>query len=336
MEHGDPNPAPDRETCAEYFALPFQIDVEDIFITLKTAHHVVWPNVVFFILVHLGSLHGIYLIFTKAKWQTLVFTYFMYIVSNTGMTAGVHRLWAHKAYKAKLPLKILLVLMSTIGFQGSVHQWVRDHRVHHKYSETDADPHNATRGFFFSHIGWLLMKKHPEVTAKGHDIDMSDLRADKLICLQKKYYYPLVLLLCFITPTVIPLLWGEEMWTAFFVAGILRYTFSLHTIFLVNSLAHMWGTKPYDKRMKPAETKSVSFLACGEGFHNYHHVFPWDYKAAEMGGYALNISRLFIDTMAKIGWAYDLKTVTEATLKRRIIRTGDGTHPSLLKENDSF
>lgn len=59
--------------------------------------------------------------------------------------------------------------------------WVRDHRVHHKYTETDADPHNAKRGFFFSHVGWLMMKKHPEVIKKGNLIDCSDLFQDPVI-----------------------------------------------------------------------------------------------------------------------------------------------------------
>ena len=78
------------------------------------------------------------------------------------------------------------MIFNTIAFQDAAYHWARDHRVHHKYSETDADPHNATRGFFFSHIGWLLCKKHPEVKAKGKGVDLSDLRQDKIIMFQKK------------------------------------------------------------------------------------------------------------------------------------------------------
>lgn len=67
-------------------------------------------------------------------------------------------------------------------------------------------------------------------------------------------------------------------------------------------------------------------LALGEGWHNYHHVFPWDYKTAELGNYSLNFTTAFIDFFAKIGWAYDLKTVSEDMIKKRVERTGDGTH----------
>lgn len=70
----------------------------------------------------------------------------------------------------------------------------------------------------------------------------------------------------------------------------------------------------------------MSLLAGGEGWHNYHHVFPWDYKAAELPTYGSNISTAFIDVMAKIGWAYDLKSASEDMVKRRVKRTGDGTH----------
>lgn len=65
-------------------------------------------------------------------------------------------------------------------------EWARNHRVHHKFSETDADPHNSKRGFFFSHMGWLLTRKHPDVKTKGKTIDMSDLEKDKVVMFQKK------------------------------------------------------------------------------------------------------------------------------------------------------
>jgi len=64
---------------------------------------------------------------------------------------------------------------------------VRDHRVHHRYTDTDADPHNSNRGFFFSHVGWLLMKKHPEVIRRGRRIDMSDVLADPIVTFGIKY-----------------------------------------------------------------------------------------------------------------------------------------------------
>ena len=73
------------------------------------------------------------------------------------------------------------------AFQNSIIEWARDHRVHHKFSETDADPHNAKRGFFFAHMGWLMVKKHPLVKVRGRDLDFSDLYEDPVCRIQHKY-----------------------------------------------------------------------------------------------------------------------------------------------------
>lgn len=71
--------------------------------------------------------------------------------------------------------------------QNCLYVWIRDHRQHHKYSDTNGDPHNATRGFFFSHIGWLMVRKHPDVFEKGKTIDMSDIEMDPYAMFQKKW-----------------------------------------------------------------------------------------------------------------------------------------------------
>ena len=143
--------------------------------------------------------------------------------------------------------------------------------MHHKYSETDADPHNAKRGFFFSHVGWLLVKKHHDVKELGKNIDMSDLKLDPVVMFQRKYYIPLVLLIWGAMPTFIPcILWGEHKVNSFFICVTLRYCLTLNLTWFVNSAAHMWGTRPYDGRIEPREC-SIRHLLLGEGFHNFHH-----------------------------------------------------------------
>ena len=75
--------------------------------------------------------------------------------------------------------------LSFLFFQNDVYEWSRDHRAHHKFTETHADPHNSRRGFFFSHVGWLLVRKHPAGKEKGGKLDMSDLKAEKLVMFQR-------------------------------------------------------------------------------------------------------------------------------------------------------
>lgn len=100
-----------------------------------------------------------------------------------------------------------------------------------------------------------------------------------------------------------------------------------HVTFLVNSVAHIWGNKPYDKYISPTDSQPLAFFTLGEGWHNYHHTFPWDYKASEFGGTTFNLSAGVIHFFAWIGWAYDLKTVSHKLLVDRINRTGDVSHP---------
>ncbi|PIO61259.1 stearoyl-CoA 9-desaturase, partial [Teladorsagia circumcincta] len=111
--------------------------------------------------------------------------FFLHVVGAIGVTAGAHRLWSHRAYKANLPYRIMLMLMDTTAFQNDIIEWARDHRCHHKWTDTHADPHNTNRGFFFSHMGWLLVKKHPQIKEQGKKLDLSDLFADPVLVFQR-------------------------------------------------------------------------------------------------------------------------------------------------------
>ncbi|KAK2541744.1 Scd5 [Columba guinea] len=295
--------------------------------------------------------------------------YFCFLMTALGVTAGAHRLWSHRSYKAKLPLRIFLAAANSMAFQNDIYEWSRDHRVHHKYSETDADPHNARRGFFFSHIGWLFVRKHRDVIEKGRKLDFTDLLDDPVVRFQRKlhkqqalflslcfskkpglamktategrivsfaefkdagelrmrYYKSSVVLMCFVIPTVVPwYLWGESLWNAYFLASILRYTISLNVTWLVNSAAHMYGNRPYDKYINPRQNTFVTLGAIGEGFHNYHHTFPFDYSASELG-LKFNPTTWFIDFMFWLGLVTDRKQAPKEMIQARKERTGDGS-----------
>jgi len=287
---------------------------------------IVWRNVILMGYLHMIGAFGFYLMFTSAKLATSIQAILLYQLGGFGITAGAHRLWAHRSYKAKWPLRLILTFCNTLAFEDSVIDWARDHRVHHKFSETDADPHNAKRGFFFSHVGWLLCRKHPQVKEQGKKIDLSDLRADPILAFQKRHYKKLMLLVCFVWPTAMSMYFWNETFLNAFCVNLFRYILTLNATWLVNSAAHLWGQRPYDKYINPSENLSVAVLALGEGWHNYHHTFPWDYKTSELGKYSVNFSAAFIDFFAKIGWAYDLKTVSTEMIQKRVERTGDGTH----------
>ncbi|XP_033225912.1 uncharacterized protein LOC117178597 [Belonocnema kinseyi] len=287
-----------------------------------------WKNIIGITALHIAAVYSIINFPYKEKPKLLFYAYVIGQMAGFGVTGGVHRLWTHRAYKAKWPLRVILLYCYYTAGQNPVYDWVRDHRIHHKYSETVADPHNSSRGFFFSHVGWLMMKKHPEAIRRGRQIDMSDVVSDPVVAFGDKYFLPLKLMCCFIIPTILPVYFWNEDWYHAILATIARYAFSLNATWSVNSAAHIWGAKPYDKQIAPTENHFVAFVAIGEGWHNYHHVFPWDYKAAELGNYGLNYTTAIIDMFAKIGWAYDLKVPSKELVRTVVEKRGDGSHPT--------
>ncbi|KAF7990679.1 hypothetical protein HCN44_000484 [Aphidius gifuensis] len=286
-----------------------------------------WLDLTAQIFIHAGAIYGLYLMFIQAKLLTSFWAFFVVYASGFGITAGAHRLWSHRAYKAKWPLRLILIILFTISGQKDVHAWALDHRVHHKYSETDSDPHNVKRGFFFAHVGWLILTPHPDVVEKRKNVDLKDLDADQIVMWQKRLYIPLFGLLTIGLPVFLPVYyWNEDIWTSFWVNFNFRFCVTLNMAFFVNSAAHMWGGRPYDKNITPTENLTVSIATLGEGWHNYHHVFPWDYKTSELGDYSLNITTGFIDAFANIGWAYDRKYVSSKMIKHRATKNGDGSY----------
>lgn len=296
-----------------------------------------WDKVIQIFLVHIVCL--LCLIFfpvQKLKLYSTIWAFFMGGVAGFGVTAGAHRFWTHRSFKANVPLRSILMICFSAAGQNTLYDWVRDHRVHHKYSETDADPHNSNRGFFFAHVGWLMMLKHPEVLRRGRQLDLSDVMNDPVVQFHQKYFIPLKIMLCFVLPTMVPVyFWGEEFHLAFITQCLFRYVSSLNFTWSVNSAAHMFGTRPYDNRIRPTENIYVSLIAMGEGWHNYHHVFPWDYKAAELGNYFGNFTTMVLDAFHRIGWAWDMKEPSKDLVRRVIDKYGDGTHPTTEKSEET-
>ena len=237
-----------------------------------------------------------------------------------GVTAGYHRLWSHRAYKATRTLEYILAILGAGVVEGPITWWAKRHRAHHRYTDTDLDPYDARQGFFYSHVGWMIFKAR----RRPGPVDVSDLRSNPVVIWQRKYY----LLLVFVTTIVIPTSvawygWGD--WKGgLFVVGFLRLVIIQHvsfffqtssriiltilckSSFFVNSLAHWLGEKPYDDKLTPADFPLTSFVTLGEGYHNFHHQFPMDYR----NGYKwhqYDPTKWFVWICEKLGLATHLK-----------------------------
>nr|XP_012215839.1 PREDICTED: acyl-CoA Delta(11) desaturase-like [Linepithema humile] len=300
-------------------------------ITEKKTHKMNIYNIRWFVTFYLGAMHviALYGLITFNYFQnlkTILWSLILYDMGSISVTAGAHRLWSHRSYSANLPLRLILFIFYSSTAQISIFTWARVHRVHHRYVDTDLDPHNSRRGFFHCHIGWILKKLSPEIIQKLHEADVRDVMADPIVVFQNKYVTIITVIFSYILPTLVPVYFWNETWSRAFTSQVIRALLVIHGSFAINSFAHMWGAKPYDKNICPTENIGVSLVMAGEGFHNYHHVFPWDYRASEYGWYILNHSAFFIDVFAKIGWAYNLKRPSPKLIKRVAMDRGDGSH----------
>ncbi|UXI14480.1 hypothetical protein NH340_JMT00423 [Sarcoptes scabiei] len=282
-----------------------------------------WPMISLLIGSHLASMVGIKLAIFDAKISTLIFYFVLIQFGATGIICGAHRLWTHRTYRAHFIWRTFLMICQTLALQFSILDWSHIHRVHHKYSDTDADPHNANRGFFFSQIGWLCVHPHPKYLEHRNEIRLNDLIEDPVVRFQHRFYLPLVGIITFLLPTLIPwYFWSESLSIAFFV-NIFRHLLSVHQTSLVNSAAHIFGSRPYNQYIEPTENRFSTYVTMGEAYHNYHHSFPWDYSASEFGwDRNYNPMTAVIDFAALLGLVWERKKVPKEMILKRIQRCG--------------
>ncbi|TIB93142.1 hypothetical protein E3Q19_01461 [Wallemia mellicola] len=248
---------------------------------------------------------------TELKWQTAIFSVLYYFFTGLGITAGYHRLWAHRAYNASTPLQYFLCLAGSGACEGSIKWWSRGHRAHHRYTDTELDPYNAHRGFWYSHVGWMLVK--PRI--KPGVADISDLIKNPVVRFQQKHYVKLLLTMGFIVPTVLPgLLWGDYR-GGYFYAGAARLLFVHHSTFCVNSLAHWLGEQPFDDKNTPRNHFITALCTVGEGYHNFHHQFPMDFRNA-IRWYQYDPTKWFISVCYAMGLASHLKMFPSNEIKK--------------------
>lgn len=242
-----------------------------------------------------------------------VWTAFAFFMAWTGLsiTAGYHRLWAHKSYEAHPIVKYFLLLGATLAVQSSAFDWCSGHRVHHRHVDDEYDdPYSAKRGFWFSHMDWML---HKYPSGQYDYKNIPDLKKDKLLTLQHKYYGFWVVLTNFVVVGGVGLLIGDVLGT-FLIAGLLRMVLTHHFTFFINSLCHMFGTRPYTDENTARDNPILAIFTWGEGYHNYHHYFQYDYRNG-VKWWQYDPTKWLILTLSKIGLAKDLKKVDDLTIK---------------------
>jgi len=247
----------------------------------------------------------------RLRWETAVWSVMYYFMTGLGITAGYHRLWAHRSYNASKPLQFLLSILGAGAVQGSIRWWARGHRAHHRYTDTDLDPYNAHKGLLWSHIGWMLFRPR----RKPGVADISDLSKNDVVRWQHRHYLFLVFGMGYIFPMVVAGLgWGD--WKGGYVyASLLRLCFVHHSTFCVNSLAHYLGDAPFDDKHTPRDHLITALCTIGEGYHNFHHQFPMDYRNA-IKWYQYDPTKWTIWFTSKLGLSSHLKVFPENEVRK--------------------
>jgi len=246
-------------------------------------------------------------------WQEPVLFVVGWIFSGMGITIGYHRYFSHKTFKTYALIEWILMLCGTMGLQNKIINWCSDHRRHHKKLDTPDDPYSITKGFFHAHIGWVVKNGSEKVSG------VSDLSKKNAVIFQTKYYWPLAMVLCFIIPIILGfsfnrplggLLWG----------GIVRVVLVHHFTFFINSFCHFIGKRNYELNTSARDSWLMAFFTFGEGYHNYHHKFQWDYRNG-IKWYNFDPSKWIIRLLSYFKLVYHLRMVERPEIFRAQIET---------------
>ncbi len=267
------------------------------------------------ILLPLISVMGVplYVYYNGIVWQEPFMLLTGWFLSGLGITMGYHRLFAHRSFKAKPFLEWMLMLFGSMALQNTITKWCSDHRKHHKSLDTDEDPYSIKKGFFHAHIGWVLKKGENDIK------NVSDLNKKSAIKFQNKYYWSVAIFLSFLMPVLIGLLYnrpiGGLLW-----GGILRLTLVHHFTFFINSLCHYLGKKDYEFDTTARDSWITAIFTFGEGYHNYHHRFQWDYRNG-IKWYNFDPSKWIIKFLSVFKLTYSLKKVSKQNILKAKIKT---------------
>jgi stearoyl-CoA desaturase (delta-9 desaturase) len=284
--------------------------------TESNAVKINWLNSIFLFATPIFALVGIvlhWIYFKPPGILELIVFVVLYFACGLSITVGYHRLFSHRSHNAKWPLVLFYSIFGAGSFQNSIIEWCSDHRRHHKMTDSDDDPYSASRGFWYSHIGWILME---EENFTNDFSNVKDLQQSKIIMWQHRNVFLIGALSGLILPAIIGLAIGGISGAVgcFVWAGLARVVFVHHGTFLINSAAHIWGTQPYSEENSSRDSFWLAFLTFGEGYHNFHHTFQADYRNGHKW-YHMDPSKWWIQSFKYLGLNTDLKSTPKHSIE---------------------
>ena len=288
-------------------------------------------NLIVIVFPFVGLVLGIVLLWGWGfTWVHLGLLLGMYLLTGFGITVGYHRYFTHKSFETNRVMKFVLAVLGSMAFEGPLLKWVAHHRKHHQHSDEAEDPHSPhlhgagfvgmLKGLWHAHMGWIFIPDAPDLRRY-----IPDLSADRMLRAVSSTFtvwaaigllIPTILgglLTTSWTGALLGLVWG----------GLARIFFVHHMTWSINSICHMWGSRPFTSHDESRNNPIFGILGLGEGWHNNHHAFPTSARHG-LFWWQFDSSWVVIRTMQLFGLAWNVRVPARQLLdmKRRDRRGG--------------
>lgn len=235
---------------------------------------------------------------------------FLAMVGSIGLaiTCGYHRLFSHRAYQTRWPVRLVLLCLGAAAFENSALHWASDHRIHHRHVDQGEDPYNSRKGFWYAHWIWVMEARTLPITG------VADLEKDPLVRWQHRHRFLIGAVAAALLPVLVGL-WTHNLAGHLVIGVLLRIVVTHHTTFFINSAAHFFGTQPYSDAHSGRDCGLLAPFTYGEGYHNYHHTWQWDYRNG-VKWYQFDPAKWLIRGLSLVGLASGLRKVPEPVIRR--------------------
>ncbi|MEQ9455263.1 MAG: fatty acid desaturase [Phycisphaeraceae bacterium] len=260
-----------------------------------------WPVIIGLTFLHLVALAAPWT-FTWSGFALMIV--FWYITGGLGVTLCYHRLLTHRSFTCPKWLEYALTFCACAAWQGRPTQWVGTHRIHHKHSDEEGDPHTPQHGFTWSHMFWTLFREPEGMKA---DDFAKDLQRDPGQRIFDRWFVLPQVIIAALLIGIGYALGGWELAASWFVYGVaLRTVWVWHITWFVNSATHTWGYRNFQTKEHSTNLWWVAVLSFGEGWHNNHHAEP---RSAQHGmrWFEIDPTNWVIHTLEFLGLAWDVK-----------------------------